>query len=132
MTTLSRRSFIATLAGAGAFLAMGIERAGSAPTGHSLAWRLDSHWGYPAGPRGLSHCQCNACVNHATNKVFASQAAADGERAHAGCRCQTRAVQVKPEGYAALFPDGTTSVDLRGGGVASTYRDAIVHGGPAS
>ncbi len=124
--------FIATLAGAGVFAAFGIDRAGSTQAGRSLVWRLDSHWGYPSGKRGATHCECNACVSHATNKVFATQAAASEGRAHKNCACQMRAVQIRPDGYAALFADGQSSRDLRDGEVAAVYGKSILHAGASS
>jgi hypothetical protein len=32
-------------------------------------------------------CCCRACTNHAENKLFATKAAAEHGRAHAGCQC---------------------------------------------
>jgi hypothetical protein len=129
---VDRRMFLASLAGAGALVAFGTKAVGSAPSGRALVWRLDSHWGYPSGKRGATHCKCRACVSHATNKVFASQAEAHEGRAHDHCVCQVHAVQVHPSGYEALFPDGRGSTDLRDGKVAEIYRGAIVHGGAST
>ena len=127
MTVVSRRGFLALVAGAGtlAISGRGLAALAAPKDPPALVWRLDSHWGYPAGPRGATHCQCNACVNHARNKVFASQADAETGRAHAHCVCQPRAVQIDATKYSTLFPDGSGSVDLRTKGTAAAYQSAL-------
>ena len=128
MTALDRRRFLALLAASGTFAigARGLSALGAAaPDPPSLVWRLDSHWGYPTGPGQKTHCQCNACVHHARNKVFATRADADAGRAHAHCVCQPRAVQIDATKFNTLFPSGSGSVDLRTTGVAATYQSAL-------
>jgi hypothetical protein len=128
VTALDRRRFLALLAASGtlAIGARGLTALGAAaPDPPSLVWRLDSHWGYPTGPSQKTHCQCNACVHHARNKVFATRADADAGRAHAHCVCQPRAVQIDAQKFSTLFPGGGGSVDLRTAGVASAYQSAL-------
>jgi hypothetical protein len=127
VTSVDRRGFLALLAATGAAAVGGRAiTAWAAPgAGHSPLWRLDSHWGYPSGPSQRTHCQCNACVHHARNKMFASRADAEDGRAHAHCACQPRAVQIDPARFGALFPDGRGSVDLRDDGVAAAYAGAL-------
>ena len=127
---VSRRRF---LAGVGSAAALALLRgstpavaAGGAAVDQSLAWRLDSHWGYPVGPRNRTHCECRACRAHALNKVFATEAAAVGARAHTNCVCQARAVQIDAAGYANLFPGGATSTDLRRAGVTALYQSLLI------
>ena len=127
MTELNRRGFLALLAASGT-LAIGGRAltAWSAPQdAPSLVWRLDSHWGFPTGHGQKTHCQCNACVHHARNKVFATKADAEAGRAHANCVCQPRAVQIDATKYSTLFPGGANTVDLRTPGVATAYQNAL-------
>ncbi len=126
----TRRAFLATVATAAT--AIGFHRAtqtsgafAATPTSSSLVWRLDSHWGYPTGTRKRTHCKCNACVHHATNKVFATQADAEAGRIHPHCECQIRAVQFNAAGYDDLFL-GKPSADLRRAGVADIYAKFVV------
>ena len=131
MSALDRRGFLALLATSGTLLigARDLLTAGAAPQSPpSLVWRLDSHWGYPTGPGQKTHCQCNACVHHARNKVFATRADADAGRAHTHCVCQPRAVQIDATKFSTLFPSGSGSVDLRTAGVAATYQSALASG----
>jgi hypothetical protein len=125
---IDRRGFLALLGATGAIALSGraLTAWSAAEPNHSLVWRLDSHWGYPAGKQGRTHCQCNACVQHARNKVFASQADAEDGRAHAHCGCRPRAVQIDATKFSSLFPDGGGSVDLRNGDTASAYQAALV------
>ena len=127
MTVVNRRGFLGLLAASGTLaISAGALKAWSAPAAPpSLVWRLDAHWGFPTGPSQKTHCQCNACVHHARNKVFATRADADAGRAHAHCVCQPRAVQIDATKYSTLFPNGTGSVDLRTAGVAATYQSAL-------
>ena len=131
VTALDRRHFLALLAASGtlAIGARGLRALGAAASDPpSLVWRLDSHWGYPTGHGQKTHCQCNACVHHASNKVFATRADADAGRAHTNCVCQPRAVQIDATKFNTLFPSGSGSVDLRTPGVASAYQSALASG----
>jgi hypothetical protein len=124
---VDRRGFLALLAATGT-LAIGgrvLSAWGTPAAPPSLVWRLDSHWGYPTGPSQKTHCQCNACVRHARNKVFATRAEAEAGRAHANCVCQPRAVQIDATKFNTLFPSGSGSVDLRTSGVTATYQSAL-------
>ena len=129
-STSTRRGFLAALGSVAA--AFGIARAthttgafAASKSTPSLVWRLDSHWGYPAGSRKRTHCKCNACVHHATNKVFATQADAEAGRIHPHCECQVRAVQINADGYNDLF-QGKPSVDLRHSDAAERYAKFVV------
>jgi hypothetical protein len=53
-----------------------------------------------AGP----HCSCKACHHHASNRLFATRAAADHGRAHPGCTCMiVRSRAVNAVQWRALF-----------------------------
>ncbi len=49
---------------------------------------------------------CRACANHARNKVFDTQAAADANRAHPGCNCRIKVVRIPRDEAAGFFADG--------------------------
>lgn len=125
-----RRKFLLMLAGLGAASGLRLSNdreavAATTTVNPTLVWRLDSHWGYAAGPKKRTACKCNACVNHAKNKVFATSEAAEAGRAHKNCNCQLRAVQINPDGYKKLF-QGTASVDLRNDAISELYRSLLV------
>lgn len=87
-------------------------RADAAPS--TQLWRLDP--GSACAPGGGGCSSCKACRAHAANKLFASAAAADANRAHVYCKCQvTPFAAVEDDVYKALFVDGGKrgSVDLR-------------------
>jgi hypothetical protein len=100
---------LAGLAGAttGGALALGGRRAaGGAAVGASF--RLET----------TDQCSCAACRNHAANKLFATRAAAEHCRAHAGCRCVVaRSASIGKDRWLALFGPASelhrTSVDRR-------------------
>jgi hypothetical protein len=76
-------------------------------------WRLDPD--LECAP-GKSCSGCSACRAHAANKVFASAAAADANRAHTYCKCRVVPLAMVDDSvYNALFVDGGArpSVDLR-------------------
>ena len=128
--TTPRRRFLLMLGGLGAAAGLRVGTrteafAATPDTNPNLVWRLDSHWGYAAGPRKKTACKCNACVQHATNKVFATREAAEASRAHTNCVCQVRAVQINPDGYEKLF-QGNTAVDLRNTSISDLYRKLLV------
>jgi hypothetical protein len=68
-------------------------------------WRLDPFYGkcqqHPHGP-GCS--ACNACINHAKNKRFATRHAADTHRAHKHCNCRVvKGGKISRSAYIDLF-----------------------------
>lgn len=64
-----------------------------------------------------AQCNCNACHAHATNKLFATRAAATHDRAHPGCKCTVVRTQIEETTWLALFGSGAkparTAVDRR-------------------
>lgn len=64
-----------------------------------------------------TRCSCHACEKHAANKLFATRAAADTNRAHQHCNCTIVQETLAPEKWKALFGDPAgperTHVDLR-------------------
>jgi IPT/TIG domain len=116
--TLDRRRFlrhaaVVTGLGLSGFGASGFVRA-AASTTTTLAWTLDSSWGFPKGAHGRTSCGCHACLAHAANKVFATEADADAGRAHAGCLCEPASFALRTTIYDALFSTpGVTEVDRR-------------------
>ena len=122
-STLERRDFLrraAILAGAGVTTAVfpRVARAELPPV--ATAWQLNPSWGYPLGAHGRTSCHCHACIPHAENKLFATEAAAFAGRAHAGCLCQPFEVEIPAAAYAVLFTgSGSVSVDRRDPGIAN-------------
>jgi IPT/TIG domain len=114
---LERRQFLrnaVVVAGVGltGFGASNLVRAAAATT--TQAWVLDPAWGFPKGAHGRTSCSCHACITHAANKVFASHAAADSARAHAGCLCEPEAFDLRTTIYDAVFTTpGVLEVDRR-------------------
>jgi hypothetical protein len=56
---------------------------------------------------GVRRCSCNACVQHAQNKFFATQAAADSHRAHKHCNCVIVSEVITPLQFQLMFRPGT-------------------------
>jgi hypothetical protein len=56
---------------------------------------------------GVRRCSCNACVQHAMNKYFATLSAADSHRAHKHCNCVIVPEMVTPAQYQQMFLLGT-------------------------
>lgn len=119
---LERRQFLrnaVVVAGVG-LTGLGVSdlvRASAATT--TQAWVLDPTWGFPKGAHGRTSCSCHACVTHAGNKVFATQAAAAAGRAHTGCLCEAEAFDLRTTIYDALFTTpGAVEVDRRDPDVA--------------
>lgn len=52
------------------------------------------------------HRGCTACKNHARFKLFQSAAAADAHRAHAGCDCSIKVVEVSATDASNYFAGG--------------------------
>ncbi|MEM9035834.1 MAG: hypothetical protein AAGD18_14660 [Actinomycetota bacterium] len=88
---MSRRRFITVAAGTTALAGAGVRQLVVADdSGASTATA------YVLEPRscGTSCGVCNACRRHADNKLFLTAAAADGGRAHPGCRCVVRTTEI--------------------------------------
>jgi hypothetical protein len=56
---------------------------------------------------GIRRCSCNACVQHAKNKFFTSQAAADSHRAHKHCNCVIVPQVIPLAQFQQMFLPGT-------------------------
>src|SRR5262249_22115725 len=56
---------------------------------------------------GARRCSCNACVQHAMNKYFASPAAADSHQAHKHCNCVIVPEVVTVAQFQQMFLPGT-------------------------
>ena len=88
-------------------------RAGAA-SATTQVWMLDPDAACATGENGCS--SCSACRAHAANKLFASAAAADANRAHTYCKCHVKPFAVlEQDVYDALFVTGGArpSADLR-------------------
>ena len=111
--TLSRVRFLgAGLVGAAG--ALGGYAAQAQAAGTTQVWRLDPY--LECGTPGAGCSGCKACRAHAANKLFASAAAAEANRAHTYCKCRVVPFANMDDGtYNALFVDGGArpSVDLR-------------------
>jgi hypothetical protein len=104
------------------FLGVGLVSAAGAFGGYAArasaasstqVWRLDPDLECAPG-KGCSGC--SACRAHSANKIFASAAAADANRAHTYCKCRVAPLaNLESSVYNALFVDGgaRASVDLR-------------------
>jgi hypothetical protein len=100
------------VAAAGAFGAQ-VARASAFAT--VQVWGLDPNWD-GGDPTSCGCGACASCRSHASNKWFASAAAADAGRAHPFCKCGViPLLEVDESIYGALFLDGGghASVDLR-------------------
>ncbi len=54
------------------------------------------------------HRGCRACKNHARFKLFQNAAAADANRAHAGCDCAIKVVEISAADAATYFAQGSS------------------------
>jgi hypothetical protein len=61
---------------------------------------------------GVRRCSCNACVQHAMNKYFATPSAADGHRAHKHCNCVIVPEVIAPAQFQQMFLLGTRQARL--------------------
>ena len=58
---------------------------------------------------------CGACRGHAANKVFLTEDAAGGNRAHKGCNCSVVAQNLSQADFAKFFSQpGVLVYDIRG------------------
>ena len=82
-------------------------------------WRLDPLYGpCKKHPKGRGCSACNACVNHAKNKRFATRQAANTHRAHKHCNCKVvKGGKISRSAYSDLFGKPghlhAKSIDLR-------------------
>jgi hypothetical protein len=120
----SRRSFVArgsalvaAIAGLGSLVAPGWAKKPNLKTRN--VWRLDPFYGKcQKHPHGPGCAACNACVNHAKNKRFATRRAADTHRAHKHCNCRVvKGGRISRSAYIDLFGKQSKlhakSIDLR-------------------
>jgi hypothetical protein len=108
-TDLSRRAFLRRGAIAAAGVTAAIVTSGTATAGAQTDAKTQPT--FALTPNGGA---CNACRQHATNKVFPTADAASTFRAHKGCRCTPgEGTTVSPAVYAALFQGGAQSQDRR-------------------
>jgi hypothetical protein len=73
---------------------------------------------------------CAACRNHAANKVFRTNDAANTFRAHHGCHCSVvRGPSLTPPVFSAVFGDAGQSADRRDPRTAELLdRGTVDHG----
>ncbi|HKP89835.1 MAG TPA: hypothetical protein VJT75_07635 [Thermoleophilaceae bacterium] len=103
-TLVTRGSaLVAAIAGLGSIVAPGWARKPKIKTRN--VWRLDPLFGNcKKHPRGRGCAACNACVNHAKNKRFATRHAADTHRAHKHCNCKVvKGGKISRSAYNDLF-----------------------------
>ena len=100
-------------------------------------WRLDALYGpCRVHPRGKGCSACNACINHAKNKRFATERAANKHRAHRHCNCRVvKGGRISRSAYADLFGKPgklhAVSIDLRNANQRKTFkagRKAVLNG----
>jgi hypothetical protein len=98
-----------------------LRRAGQlllAPAAMLIAGRVEAAPGVPQGvivfrlrpcppSAGVRRCSCNACVQHAKNKYFATPLAADSHRAHKHCNCVIVPELVSAAQFRQMFLPGT-------------------------
>jgi hypothetical protein len=91
-------------------------------------WRLDALYGpCKVHPRGKGCNACNACINHAKNKRFATERAANRHRAHKHCNCRVvKGGRISRSAYTDLFgkPGNfhAVSIDLRNANERQTFK----------
>jgi hypothetical protein len=113
--------------GTGAATLLGTSVAAADDTAVVSVWRLSADWGYAVPPKARTHCRCSACYAHAANAVYASRADALAARIHPCCVCQPYAIELLAADANALFPSGTSHVDLRWAGVRQSFEQAVSH-----
>jgi hypothetical protein len=111
--TLTRVGFLGSglVTAAGA---LGVSAARARVAEAVQVWGLDPNWSDDPVACGCS--ACSSCLAHASNKLFASAAAADSGRAHPYCKCLVvPLVELDSDVYDALFRSGAgrDSVDRR-------------------
>jgi hypothetical protein len=111
--TLTRVGFLGSglVTAAGA---LGVSAAQARAAGTVQVWGLDPNWSDDPVACGCS--ACSSCLAHASNKLFASAAAADSGRAHPYCKCLVVPLaEIDSDVYGALFRNGggRDSVDRR-------------------
>lgn len=110
--TFCRRSFVGAVTAVMWGLSLG-------PPVRAAAADSIQVWGLDPLSTADGRCSCvgcSACRSHAANKLFATAAAADVQRAHPGCRCRVVSLgEINRPLYDELFPAGGTrlSVDRR-------------------
>lgn len=116
VTRFDRRAALGAFASVVGVAAVGLPGLAQAAD-RVTVWRLDAV--HRQGPGGYSKgcAGCNACRNHARNKVFATREAADSTRAHTNCNCRVIKTSVSAKTYTRFFgsvdkPDRDV-VDLR-------------------
>ena len=123
ISRIGRRRFLtavaAVMGGGVVTLVAGAEGARAAET--VTLWRLNANWGYPVGPKDKTHCDCNACQTHATNKIYLTSDAALAGRIHLCCVCQPESFVVPASCAGALFAASSSSemTDRRYAGVGA-------------
>jgi hypothetical protein len=91
------------LAPASLLIAGKAEASPAAPPQGVIVFRLR-----PCPPSvGVRRCSCNACVQHAMNKFFATPWAADSHRAHKHCNCVIVPEVVAVAQFQQMFLPGT-------------------------
>lgn len=87
----------------------GLDLDGDQVEGANTFKAADTNTAYKLSTRKL-RC-CNACIGHATNKRFLSPG--DVVRAHHGCDCEIKKVDMTDDEYGEWFSDGRRVFDLR-------------------
>jgi hypothetical protein len=127
---VGRRRFLLLGIGGGAAALIGgstLKAAADSPAVVQV-WRLSADWGYAVPPKSRTRCTCQACRNHAGNKVFASKAVAIANRIHPCCVCQPYSIDLLAADVATLFvgsPSGD-SIDLRDPDARGRFEAAMV------
>ena len=107
--TLTRKAFLRLLAALGlSSVAVGATGCGSSSSGGGDGGGPppgnDRVQAFKLSSRG--HHGCRACKNHARFKLFQSAAAANSHRAHAGCDCAVKVVEISATDAATYFAQG--------------------------
>jgi hypothetical protein len=108
---LDRRAALGAFGALGA-IALGFPRLAAAAT-RVPVWRLDAVHRQGKGKYASGAAACRACRRHARNKIFATQSAADGGRAHKGCNCRIVRASLPEATFEKLFgPVGKTNREV--------------------
>ena len=124
---LSRRAFLQRGAGAAA-AGTALAVLGSTGLAGAQETKEPTAPTFALAPNGGA---CNACRQHATNKVFRTETAANTYRAHKGCRCTvTGGQELTLPAFAAVFGDSGEHVDRRDPKIAELLDKGTLDGTP--
>ena len=101
-SSMTRKAFLKLLMVLGlAGTAPGLAACGGSSGGNGGGGNQATTGAFRLSRRGQA--ACNACRQHADNKLFANAAAADSHRAHAGCNCRIKPIRITAAEFKRFF-----------------------------